>query len=42
MDPKPFNGNTIQAQAWLFTLKCNFIAVGIIYTVTKAADIEAA
>ena len=37
MEPKPFNGNTMQAHTWLFTLKLYFIAVGLIYKATKAS-----
>ena len=35
---KPFTGNTILACAWLSTLKWYFIAVGLTYKATKAAD----
>ena len=42
MDPKLFNGNTMQAQAWLSALKYYFIAVGITYVATYIADTEAA
>ena len=41
-EPKPFNGNTIQAHIWLSTLECYFIAVGLTYTAIEAADTEAA
>ena len=41
-EPKPFNGNTMQACAWLSALKNYFIAVGLTYTATEAADIEVA
>ena len=42
VEPRSFNSNTMQAQACLSTLKHYFIAVGITYTATKAADTEAA
>ena len=42
VEPKPFNGNTMQAQTWLFTLKQYFIAIGLIYKATKAAETLAA
>ena len=40
-EPKPFNGSTTQAQAWLSDLKCYFIVVRIINLATNAAEIEA-
>ena len=42
MKLKPFNGYTMQAWACLSALKCYFIAVGISYIATKAADTEVA
>ena len=42
VEPKPFNSNTTQAHAWLSTLKCYFIVVGLTYTATEAANLEAA
>ena len=41
-EPKPFNSNTIQACAWLSALKWYFIVVGLTFTATEAADMEAA
>ena len=38
---KQFNGNIMLAQSWLSTLKYYFIAVGIAFIATKAADKEA-
>ena len=42
VEPKLFNGNTMQAHTWLSTLKYYFIVVGLAYTATKADDTEAA
>ena len=42
MELKPFNGNTMQAWAWLSTLKHYFIILGTTYMATDAADTEAA
>ena len=36
-EPKPFNGNTMQAYAWLSALKRCFIAIGLFYKATKAS-----
>ena len=41
-EPKPFNGNTTQAHAWLSALKQYFITVGLIYKATEAPGILAA
>ena len=41
VESRPFNGNTTQAQSWFFALNCYFIAVGITYMATEAADTEA-
>ena len=41
-EPKPFNDNTMQACAWLSTLKRCFIAVGLTYIATEAANTQAA
>ena len=40
-EPRLFNRNIAQAQAWLSTLKCYFTVVGLTYMATKAADVEA-
>ena len=42
VEPKPFNGNTTQACAWLSALKRYFIAVGLIYKATEASGTLAA
>ena len=42
VEPKPFNGNTLQAHVWLSTLKWYFIAVGLVYKATKASGTLAA
>ena len=42
VEPKLFNGNTMQAYAWLSALKWYFITVGLTYAATKAADTLAA
>ena len=36
-EPKPFNGNTTQAHAWLSALKWYFISVGLVYKVIEAS-----
>ena len=41
-EPKPFNGNTMQARAWLSALKRYFIAIGLIYKATEASGTLAA
>ena len=41
-EPKPFNGYTMQAHVWLYTLKWYFIAVGLIYKATEASGTLAA
>ena len=40
-EPKPFNGNNMEARMWLSTLKCYFNTVGLTYTATEAADTQA-
>ena len=40
-EPKLFYSNTMQARIWLSTFKHHFMAVGLTYTATKAADTEA-
>ena len=42
VDPKPLNGNIMQASAWLSFLEYYFIVFGLIYTANKAANTEAA
>ena len=36
-EPKPFNGNTMQAHIWLSALKQYFIAIGLVYKATEAS-----
>ena len=38
VEPEPFNGNTTQACVCLSTLKRYFIAIGLTYKATGAAD----
>ena len=42
VEPKPFNSNTMQACAWLSTLKQYLIIVGLTYKATEVADTLAA
>ena len=41
VEPKSFNGNTMQGHAWLSILKCYFIVLGLTFTAAEAADTEA-